>query len=499
MSAPEFDELLSAYLDNEVTTEERAIVEQRLERSPAVREKLDELSDVSEVVKSLPRTAAPTNLVSRVMEQVRTPVPAQSAAAVAPPDAGFFRHLRHRRNRNTALIAVACLVVAVVLLRRPAGRNEDARMAANDVRGAASEGAAPKATPMTTAAAIEPKSGEAGERRRLATDIVDRLSASNLETVKELIASQGGQVGRTDFFRTLSMNSGEIDVLVIRVTDVRGFAGATQALLTSNGIDLVEIETPSEPDGKSDGSDRYGAGVFAMFVEAEEARLDESLDQIEKFPEVQEMEDFGTLADIAESERQADVADAPSLAEQAPAAPDAKFNEPKSEASLPLKPAEDETVATKPASRAADVPPPEAPKKSAKDGSPQEPASDPPPAPAKAIDPGAAGDAVVDNAKPSDAAQAQSINKGYQVPLPSDEAMQLVNQVQNVAQRDATKQKQAYRSSRYGNRANQQQRSANAQQQRSIAEEPKPGRVLIILQGGPETAGARAAPGQTPP
>lgn len=504
MSAPEFDELLSAYLDNEVTPEERAIVEQRLERSPATRETLDELSDVSEVVKSLPRSAAPDSLVSRVMEQVRT-APVRPAPAATASDAGFFRHLRRRRVRNSALIAAACVVVAVVFLKRPAGHNEgfrdgDRSLASNADLAPAAASASPRSAPVVTASAA-PKSGELNEGVLASTEVADRLSASELETLKELVKSRG-QVGRTDLFRTLSMNSGEIDVKVFYVTDVRGFAGATQALLTRNGIDLLEVDAPSEPATKSDGADRYDAGVFAMFVEAEGEHLDESLEQIEKFPEVKEVEDFGTLAEIADRERQVDAVNAPSLAEQPPAAPDAGFNRSKSEAPPPRKPVEDEPVATRPASRSVADSVPEGPKKSAKDEFSKQLASDAPPPPAAVVDPSTAGDAIAENSKPSDApVQSQINNNGYQVRLPSDEAMQLVNQVQNVAQRDATKQKLSNRSSRYG-RMNQNQnqllRSEDAKQQ-SVAEEPKPGRVLIILQGGSQPAGALSAPSQTPP
>jgi hypothetical protein len=494
MSAPEFDELLSAYLDNEVTTEERAIVEQRLERSPATRETLDELSDVSEVVKSLPRVAAPEILVSRVMERVQTAVPAQPAVAAAvPPDAGFFRHLRHRRNRNTALIAAACLVVAVVLLRRPAGRDEDRHLASNADFAPAAASASPKSGPISTPSTLttEVASTESTERLSTTNEAADRLSTSNQETLKELVATRKGQVAPGELFRTLDTNSGVISVRVFQVTDVRAFAGTTQALFTRNGIDLAEIEVSTEPDAKRDAADRYDGGVPVFFVEADEQQLDQALNELENDPAVKDIANYGTLSEI-ESLQAADAVDSPALA-----GVDAKAVDPKSALPLPAKPADvEETVAPKAPSRAVELatqPPGKSESDHQKDQAPPKEGPAEPPAPASVSDPRSESTTLADNAKPSDATeQKQSFTNGYQIALPAEEAQKLMVQVQNVAQQEAGKQKLNNRSSRYGNRGNQLQ-------QRSTLEQSKPGRVLIILQGGTQPADALSAPSQTPP
>ncbi len=57
-----WDELLSAYVDGEVSEAERVLVEQRLETDPAARESLRELKEISNLLRTLPRDPAPPEL-----------------------------------------------------------------------------------------------------------------------------------------------------------------------------------------------------------------------------------------------------------------------------------------------------------------------------------------------------------------------------------------------------------------------------------------------------
>jgi anti-sigma factor RsiW len=72
------DELLSAYLDGELSADERAALEQRLADSPELRGMLDELQSVSHQVRSLPPQSAGGDFAPRVVQA------ALAAAAVAP-------------------------------------------------------------------------------------------------------------------------------------------------------------------------------------------------------------------------------------------------------------------------------------------------------------------------------------------------------------------------------------------------------------------------------
>jgi hypothetical protein len=63
------DELLSAYLDDELSAEERARVEERLEADPAARRMVDELRAVSRVVQGLPRESLGEDLRGAVLQR----------------------------------------------------------------------------------------------------------------------------------------------------------------------------------------------------------------------------------------------------------------------------------------------------------------------------------------------------------------------------------------------------------------------------------------------
>jgi negative regulator of sigma E activity len=489
MSAPEFDELLSAYLDNEVTTEERAIVEQRLERSPAVREKLDELSEVSEVVKSLPRSAAPTGLVARVMEQVRTPeAPQPRAAAADPPKSDFISHLRHRRRRMMALVAAACVVVAVVMMRKPAGRNADNGMLVNADRDLTTTGAAPKASPTSSPEiAAAPMVRESASGTRMSATAIDSLS--EVESLKELVKSRNGSIERGEFLNTMDVNAGNIEVRRYIVTDIREFSGTTQALFARNGIDSVEIEYSSPPAGKSDGAARYDAGVQVFFIEAEGEQLEQALEELDNSPAVTEVSDYGTLKEISEVKESGDGVAERSVTQSQRAESDFKLSDPSSQTQPPLaaEGSEEQPGVVGKAGAKGD----EAQAAREKDEAPRDNLPSQPP-PAKAVETPPPAPALVENAKPADAVEAkQSYTNGLQVAVPPEDAEAVLLNVQNRAPRESYNQKSANRARYSNNRAIQQQ-------QRAGAGDSQPGRILIILQGGPQPAGALAAPAKAP-
>ncbi|HET6424192.1 MAG TPA: zf-HC2 domain-containing protein [Planctomycetaceae bacterium] len=99
MTAGDRDELLSAYLDREVTPEERAEVEARLDASPDSRAELDALAELSLCLRTLDRPQAPEDFQASVMQALagRTVAP---AAAVSP-------RRRSRREWTVSIIATA--------------------------------------------------------------------------------------------------------------------------------------------------------------------------------------------------------------------------------------------------------------------------------------------------------------------------------------------------------------------------------------------------------
>jgi anti-sigma factor RsiW len=107
------EELLSAYLDGEVTAEERALVEARLSESQEWRTVLAEVRETRELLQGLPTRDAPPGFWDSLLAS-DDPVPA-TAAPVVPMESA-----RHRRGKRIvawcAGAAAAAAVVAVLLV-----------------------------------------------------------------------------------------------------------------------------------------------------------------------------------------------------------------------------------------------------------------------------------------------------------------------------------------------------------------------------------------------
>src|SRR5262249_10555183 len=68
MKHPYSEEILSAYVDGELTDQERAEVEHWLESSPGARERLEDFRGLSRLFASLPRTEVPQEFPTRVLQ-----------------------------------------------------------------------------------------------------------------------------------------------------------------------------------------------------------------------------------------------------------------------------------------------------------------------------------------------------------------------------------------------------------------------------------------------
>ena len=126
------DELLSAYLDGELSPEERAMVQQQLEASPDLRQLVDDLRHVSQQVRSLPRYKLDDDFTDRVVQAAMEAKaaadlaePASSEAAPASHEVTLASHQlngrargsrRSRRYWSYAGLGVAAAMAACVLL-----------------------------------------------------------------------------------------------------------------------------------------------------------------------------------------------------------------------------------------------------------------------------------------------------------------------------------------------------------------------------------------------
>jgi hypothetical protein len=68
MKEPFSEEILSAYLDGEISPDERARVERRLERDPRAREQVEDFRRLSQIFAGLPRTELPASFAGEVLQ-----------------------------------------------------------------------------------------------------------------------------------------------------------------------------------------------------------------------------------------------------------------------------------------------------------------------------------------------------------------------------------------------------------------------------------------------
>ena len=112
---------LSAYLDDELTPNERADVERRLAESPALRDELDEVRGARDAMRGLPSREAPAGFWDNVITGVRD-ADVEAGEVEEQVNAAPVVDLDARRRRWTRIgvfagaAAAAAAVIAVVLL-----------------------------------------------------------------------------------------------------------------------------------------------------------------------------------------------------------------------------------------------------------------------------------------------------------------------------------------------------------------------------------------------
>src|SRR5262245_23161186 len=100
------DEILSVYVDGELTERERVAIERWLETSPAARDRVDELRRLSKLLAGLPRTEVPHEFPTTVLQLAERRMLLPEAKTLS----------RAQRGRRWLLAALAPLASAAVLL-----------------------------------------------------------------------------------------------------------------------------------------------------------------------------------------------------------------------------------------------------------------------------------------------------------------------------------------------------------------------------------------------
>lgn len=115
------DELLSAYLDGELTAAQQAAVEQLLATSPEARQLLDELRALSATLQSLPPYKLQEDLAEPVLRTVERrmlsePAGSGPAAGLPGPEVPLWRAIARRLLRPRTLLWPALAVAAALLI-----------------------------------------------------------------------------------------------------------------------------------------------------------------------------------------------------------------------------------------------------------------------------------------------------------------------------------------------------------------------------------------------
>lgn len=225
------DELLSAYVDGELTAAERAAVEARLQADPSARELVAEIKVLSSTLRSLPRLAATEDVRSAVLGQVTDKQP------VTLPQ---YRPGPLRRLVWPALAIAA----ALVLMFTQEDHQENSDLAKVEVRGGElrDQPAVGRTIPAfeapETPARVAASAPEAAAPAAEEVAVLDEGASAGVALGAELVRSQPPVNGRT--LDALTSTDAELGIVHLTLTDLRTGTERFDRLLLSNGVQVLD-------------------------------------------------------------------------------------------------------------------------------------------------------------------------------------------------------------------------------------------------------------------
>lgn len=113
------EELLSGYLDGELSSEEQALVENALNRDPQVQQLLDDLQQLRQCLQELPQEQPPEHARQRVIQQVRSIPRVQEAPASEPVEGKNIARGPSSTRSMVPWLAAAAAAVALMITVPP--------------------------------------------------------------------------------------------------------------------------------------------------------------------------------------------------------------------------------------------------------------------------------------------------------------------------------------------------------------------------------------------
>jgi hypothetical protein len=289
-------ELISAYLDGEVSPDERTEAERLLEASADLRRDLDDFSRLSELLRALPRESAPPEVAAAIQSR-------SDEKSLLVPEPVVPR--RSLRRELIASLAGAAVTAAAWLLTV---RLPDApfKFDAVAISTAQPEAQAPEMSALTDAAlpADAPSRIDRTAASAMTGPADDSLPALPAEAKQFPEASErfagGLPVGETawrsvrigDVVPYFEKNSNGVAVLELTVVDIQQVADQVQYLCARNDIAVLQSEggplgdlearitaQPAKPDPNSDGA---STGLVALYVTAPSSNMTQLLDELDE-------------------------------------------------------------------------------------------------------------------------------------------------------------------------------------------------------------------------
>ena len=163
------DDLLSPFHDGELTTAERAVVEQQLAKSAQMRQELSEIGQTSSLIKGLPRLALPTEFPQQVLQGIEREMLIPSERAHAGANASASTSPASPRQRwIIGAAAVLTSAAGLLLLIQTVGDRPSMQLA--DSSPMAGDASLPKSLGKETPAAVR-ENNEIAETSRARTAV----------------------------------------------------------------------------------------------------------------------------------------------------------------------------------------------------------------------------------------------------------------------------------------------------------------------------------------
>jgi negative regulator of sigma E activity len=302
------DELLSAYLDGELTAEEQARAERLLASDEQARATFEELRAMRLSLQELPRKALPVDFAARVLRAAEQQVLSAVRQEDADRSSGAAGHStwQERIRRPLAYVALVLAASLMIMLFNPeAPREKPERavaMAPQDPAPPAipgADGVAPELTaPQATRKLEEPGKLVEGLGERLDRSAAEAPTVASKKGAESESSSTTGQPAAALDALAIQQAAGSLLVVTCEITPNAAAHDTFRQVLARNQINLNDIDgeqggqtaarqlrrpapTPREPQQNRPSGD---AGLEVVYVEATPAQLESTLAEISAQP-----------------------------------------------------------------------------------------------------------------------------------------------------------------------------------------------------------------------